>query len=72
MQNLQSEISQMPYNEKFIMMEQLWSELTLEADNKRFTPKWHIDELNKREKKVKNNEAIFYDISEVKNRLGRN
>jgi hypothetical protein len=69
MQTIQSQIRQMPYNEKFIIMEQLWDELTIKSEDNNFTPKWHIDKLNKREERVKNSEAIFSDINDVKNRL---
>lgn len=34
-----------------------------------FTPQWHLDTLESREKKVQESELFFTDISSVKERL---
>ncbi len=67
MQTLQ--LNQMPISEKFLMMERLWEDLSQEASNNGFTPKWHVEVLNERERRVKSGESNFSSLSDVKNRL---
>jgi len=67
MQTLQ--LDQMPVSEKFLMMERLWENLSQEASNNGFTPKWHIEILNERERRVESGESNFSSLTDVKNRL---
>lgn len=63
------ELNQMPISEKFLMMELLWENLTKNAEDNGFSPMWHFDVLNEREKKIQRGEAVFNDISDVRKRL---
>jgi len=60
---------QMAISEKFILLEELWENMSHNADEKGFTPKWHIDELNTREENIKNKKSSFNDLEEAKQRL---
>ena len=66
---LDTQLSKMPLSEKFLMMERLWENLSQDADDKGFTPKWHIDVLDDRALKVENGESNFNSFSDVKKRL---
>ena len=55
--------------DKFIIMEELWESMRKEKTDSHFTPQWHLDTLDSREKKVQENELFFTDISMVKERL---
>ena len=46
---------EMPIEEKFIMMEELWENMTLQAEENGFTPAWHLDVLASREEDIKSN-----------------
>ena len=61
--------SQMPMSEKFVMLEELWENMSHDATQNGFTPQWHIDELGQREKNIKNNKSTFSDLEDAKNRL---
>ena len=63
------DISTIPLQEKFLLMEQLWESLSHEANHHNFTPQWHTDELKRREAKIQKGESNFNDLSEVKKRL---
>lgn len=67
MQNLN--LAQMPMSEKFLMMEQLWEDLSKQATDNGFTPTWHINILNEREAKVLGGESTFSSLSDAKKRL---
>ena len=56
-------------SDKFLMMEELWESMRKETTAKYFTPQWHLDILDSREKKVQKNELLFTDIAMVKERL---
>jgi len=58
-----------PLQEKFMLMEQLWESLSHEANAKGFTPEWHLDELDKRQRKSEAGQSTFSDFSDAKKRL---
>lgn len=60
---------QMKMSEKFIMLEELWENMSHDAQIKGFTPQWHLDELSTREENLKNNTSSFSDLEEAKKRL---
>ena len=62
-------LDQITLEDKFIIMEELWESMYKDAKAHHFTPQWHLDILDSREKKVQNNELSFSDISVVKERL---
>ncbi len=62
-------LDQIGIEEKFMLMEELWQELSNNANKNKISPKWHIELLNERELKVKNGESNFSDLSLVKKRL---
>jgi|GEM_PF-5530762 len=39
---------QMAISEKFTMLEELWENMSHDAQIKGFTPQWHLDELSNR------------------------
>ena len=56
-------------SEKFMMLEGLWEDMSKNATEKGFTPSWHIDVLNDRQKKVEDDISSFYDLEDVKQEL---
>ncbi len=56
-------IENMNIEEKFLVMEQIWSSLNYD-DLENLTPNWHLDILKDRE-----NKTDFIDIEESKNSL---
>jgi len=60
---------EMPMQEKFIMMEELWENMTHKAKENGFTPQWHIDVLANREKNIQNSESNFSDLDSAIERL---
>jgi len=52
--------------QKFMAMEELWEDISKNVSSDKFTPQWHLDILNEREKKVQNGEAKFQSIEDVK------
>ncbi len=65
---MQISIENMTTNEKFLILEKLWDNLTKDATNKNFTPKWHLQVLEDREKIAQNKDA-FSSLSSVQTRL---
>ncbi len=63
------ELNSMSMSDKFLMMEELWGNMSKNSSSSEFSPQWHLDELNKREQKVSSGEASFSNLSEVKERL---
>ena len=59
----------MPISEKFIMLEELWENMSNDALSNGFTPSWHIDTLDKREENLKNGTSTFSDLEDAKSRL---
>ena len=62
-------LDQMAIDEKFMILEQIWENLSANATAQGFSPKWHMDILAERERRVEEGTATFHDISEVKKRL---
>ena len=60
---------EMPIQEKFIMMEELWENMTHQAKENGFTPQWHLDVLANREENIKNSESSFSDLDSAIERL---
>jgi len=55
--------------EKFIMMEELWENMSHNTENNGFTPDWHLDVLANREENIKNSKSSFGDLESAKKRL---
>ena len=62
-------LTNLSISEKFLMLEELWEDLSKNAQNAGFTPSWHMDILESRENSVKNNNSKFDNFSNVKERL---
>ncbi len=62
--DLSAQIKHLSITDKFLIMEQIWDDLSKNADKSELTPKWHIKVLNERENSLK-----FNDINDVKTRL---
>ena len=60
---------QMDISDKFIMLEELWENMSQDAHIKGFTPQWHLDELNRRKENIKYGTSTFSDLEEAKSRL---
>jgi hypothetical protein len=58
-----------PMHEKFIIMEELWENMSHQADDNGFTPDWHLDVLANREKNIQNSQSTFSDLESAKERL---
>jgi len=62
-------LDQLPIDEKFMILEQIWENLSANATAQGFSPKWYMDILAERERSVEEGSATFHDISKVKKRL---
>lgn len=60
---------QMAISEKFLMLEELWENMSHDAEENGFTPQWHLDELKQREESIKRETSTFSDLEEAKSRL---
>jgi len=60
---------EIPMQEKFIIMEELWENMSHQAENNGFTPDWHLDVLANREKNIQNSQSTFSDLESAKERL---
>ena len=56
-------------SDKFLLMEEIWKDLSEHSTANGFTPQWHFDVLEQREQKIAHGQASFSPISEVKERL---
>ena len=65
---MQISIEKMSINEKFLILEEIWSSMSKDAKNSNFTPKWHIEVLEDREKLAQNKDA-FSSLSSAQERL---
>jgi putative addiction module component (TIGR02574 family) len=63
------EIRQLPLNEKLQIMEAIWEELRLHADQVP-VPQWHRDLLDTRRKAVSENREEVHEWDDVKHSLG--
>jgi len=61
--------NQMPISEKFMMLEELWENMSHDATQNGFTPEWHLDTLQQREQNIKNGKSRFTDLENAKSRL---
>ena len=61
--------NEMPMQEKFIIMEELWENMILQAQENGFTPEWHLDVLASREEDIKNFQSTFSDLDSAIERL---
>lgn len=60
---------EIPMQEKFIIMEELWENMSHNAQDNGFTPEWHLDILANREENIQNSKSSFSDLESVKKRL---
>ncbi|ABB45209.1 conserved hypothetical protein [Sulfurimonas denitrificans DSM 1251] len=60
---------QMPISEKFLMLEELWENMSNDATQKGFTPQWHLNILEQREQNIQNGKSTFSELEEAKSRL---
>ena len=66
---MQISIENLNLNEKFIILEQLWESMSKDANSNGFTPSWHLEVLQDREKKLKNNETSFKSLESMQKRI---
>jgi hypothetical protein len=66
---LSLDIKNLSLNDKFIILEELWEDMSKNVDENRFTPQWHLDTLTQREKSIKNGSSKFSTLDDVKKRL---
>lgn len=62
-----NDIANMSVVQKMELMEEIWN--SFENDEMIVSPSWHKDVLQKREQDIKNGDAHFSPLSEVKERL---
>jgi hypothetical protein len=55
--------------DKFLMMEEIWKDLSEHSVANGFSPQWHYDVLAHREKGIADNKMKFSPIFEAKERL---
>jgi hypothetical protein len=55
--------------DKFLMMEEIWKDLSIHSAANEFSPQWHYDVLTDREKKVAEGRMRFSSLAEAKERL---
>ena len=60
---------EIPMQQKFIIMEELWENMSHQAEDNGFTPDWHLDVLAAREKNIQNSQSKFSDLQSAKERL---
>lgn len=60
---------QLNMTDKFILLEQLWEDMSQNVEDSRFTPDWHLEILNEIETKEANNQLKFFDFEDSKIRL---
>lgn len=63
------DIKQLNLTDKFILLEELWDDMSQNVDDNRFSPHWHLDILNELEIKEKNNQLEFSNFEDAKKRL---
>ncbi|MEA2050657.1 MAG: acyl-protein synthetase [Campylobacterota bacterium] len=66
---LSEDLKQLNMTDKFIILEQLWEDMSKNIEDDRFTPKWHLDTLDGIEKKEQNDQLKFSDFEDAKERL---
>jgi hypothetical protein len=68
---LPEEIKKMNIDDKFLLIEKLWEEISKDIDNKSIVPQWHLDTIKKREENLEKGIESFDSFEKVKNRLYR-
>lgn len=63
------DLKNMTIAQKFMAMEELWEDMSKNADSKLLTPNWHLEELNQREEKFQKGETIFQSLEDIKKEL---
>ena len=58
-------LDQLNLSDKFIVLEELWEDMSKHASANGFTPQWHLEILKEREDK----NSVFSNIKDVKQRL---
>ena len=58
-------LDQLNLSDKFIVLEELWGDMSKHASANGFTPQWHLEILKEREAK----NSGFSNIKDVKQRL---
>ena len=66
---LSEDLKQLNMTDKFIILEQLWEDMSKNVDDDRFTPQWHLDTLDGIEQKEQNDQLKFSDFEDAKERL---
>ena len=62
---LTAEIKKMPTKDKIILMEEIWDTLSHDEAHVE-SPAWHREVINERQKLIKNGNATFISINELK------
>jgi len=60
---------QMAISEKFILLEELWENMSCDANQKGFTSEWHLEVLSQREINIQEGKSTFSDLEDAKSRL---
>ena len=55
--------------DKFVMLEELWENMSHTASDNGFTPQWHLDTLASREERIENESSSFSSLEDAKERL---
>ncbi|MFP4487282.1 MAG: addiction module protein [Campylobacterales bacterium] len=63
------DIKNLSLSDKFVILEELWEDMSKNVNENRFTPQWHLDTLAQREENIKNGSSKFNRIDDVKKRL---
>jgi len=61
--------NQMAMSEKFTMLEALWESMSHDAAQNGFTPQWHLETLQQREKNIQSGKSTFSELENTKSRL---
>lgn len=61
--------TQLNMTDKFLLLEQLWEDMSQNVDDERFTPNWHLQILSELETKEKDNQLKFSNFDDAKKRL---
>lgn len=65
---LEKEIQNLPKLQKISIMEQIWADLSKDVESLEI-PDWHIEELEKTEKRIKEGKEHFIDWESAKDAI---
>jgi len=65
------DLKNMTKAQKFMAMEELWEDMSKNVNSEDLTPQWHLDVLEKREKRIQNGDLKFFTFEEAEERLQR-